>query len=71
MLDRGYVRTRSEHPVRLICVEIQAYCGTIVSMLILISTGQKPNRAIEQKVWYSLIGLAGLKELEAFIKIGK
>ena len=30
-------------------------------------TGAKPNRAMEQMVWYELIGLASLKELEAFI----
>ena len=49
-------------------VEIQAYCGMIVCMLILIYTGEKPNRAMYQMVWYYLIGLASLKELEAFIK---
>ena len=49
-------------------VEIQAYCGMIVCMLILIYTGEKPNRAMEQMVWYYLIGLASLKELEGFIK---
>jgi hypothetical protein len=49
-------------------VEIQAYCGMIACMLILIYTGEKPNRAMEQMVWYYLIGLASLKELEAFIK---
>ena len=38
------------------------YCS-----LILIYTGEKPNRAMYQMVWYSLIGLASLKELEAFI----
>ena len=36
--------------------------------LILISTGEKPNRAMHQMAWYSLIGLASLEELEAFIK---
>jgi len=40
-------------------VEIQAYCGMIVCMLILISTGEKPNRAMEQMVWYYLIGQWG------------
>ena len=49
-------------------VEIQAYCAMIVCMLILISTGEKPNRAMYQMVWYYLIGLASLKELEAFIR---
>ena len=48
-------------------VEIQAYCGMIVCMLILLYTGEKPNRAMYQMVWYYLIGLASLKELEAFI----
>jgi len=52
-------------------VEIQAYCGMIVCMLILIYTGEKPNRAMYQMVWYYLIGLASLKELEAFIKSRK
>ena len=37
-------------------------------MLILIDTGEKPNRAMEQMVWYEFIGLASLKELEVFIK---
>ena len=49
-------------------VEIQAYCGMIVCMLILIDTGEQPNRAIYQIVWYYLLGLASLKELEDFIK---
>jgi hypothetical protein len=49
-------------------VEIQAYCAMIVCMLILLYTGEKPNRAMYQMVWYYLIGLASLKELEAFIK---
>ena len=40
----------------------------IVYMLILIYVGEKPNRAMEQMVWYYLIGLASLKEPEAFIK---
>jgi len=48
-------------------VEVQAYCAMIVCMLILIYTGEKPNRAMYQMVWYYLIGLASLKELEAFI----
>jgi len=48
-------------------VEIQAYCAMIVCMLILIYTGEKPNKAMHQMVWYYLIGLASLKELEAFI----
>ena len=48
-------------------VEIQAYCAMIVCMLILIYTGEKPNRAMYQMVWYYLIGLASLKELESFI----
>lgn len=49
-------------------VEVQAYCAMIVCMLILIYTGERPNRAMHQMVWYYLIGLASLKELEAFIK---
>ena len=36
--------------------------------LILTYTGEKPNRAMEQMVWYDLIGLASLKELEAFVR---
>jgi hypothetical protein len=52
-------------------VEIQAYCAMIVCMLILMYTGAKPNRAMYQMVWYYLIGLASLKELEAFIKTRK
>ena len=48
-------------------VEIQAYCAMIVCMLILIYTGEKPNRAMHQMVWYYLMGVASLKELEAFI----
>jgi hypothetical protein len=49
-------------------VEIQAYCAMIVCMLILIYTGEKPNRAMHNMVWYHLIDLASRKELEAFIK---
>jgi IS4 transposase len=49
-------------------VEIQSYCAMIVCMLILLYTGEKPNRAMHQMVWYYLIGLASLKELEAFIR---
>jgi hypothetical protein len=52
-------------------VEIQAYCAMIVCMLILIYTGEKPNRAMYQMVWYYLIGLASLKELEDFIRSRK
>ena len=52
-------------------VEIQAYCAMIVCMLILIYTGEKPNRAMYQMVWYYLVGLASLKELEAFIRSRK
>jgi len=48
-------------------VEIQAYYAMIVCMLILIYTGERPNRAMYQMVWYYLIGRASLKELEAFI----
>ena len=48
-------------------VEIQASCAMIVCMLILIYTGEKPKREMVQMVWYELIGLASLKELEAFI----
>ncbi len=40
-------------------VEIQASWAMIVCMLILISIGERPNRAMEQMVWYYLIGLAG------------
>ena len=40
-------------------VEIQASCAMIVCMLILIYTGEKPNRAMEQMVWYYLIGTGG------------
>ena len=76
-------RTLPDHPMRSLLgcghlfsdkhngVEIQAYCAMIVCMLILIYTGEKPNRAMYQMVWYSLIGLASLKELEAFIKTRK
>lgn len=39
-----------------------------VCMLILVDTGKKPNRAMEQMVWYELIGLDSLKELESFIR---
>lgn len=39
----------------------------IVCMPFLIYTGEKPNRAMHQMVWYYLIGLASLKELDAFI----
>ena len=37
-------------------------------MLILIDTGEKPNRAMYQMVWCYLIGRASLEELEAFIR---
>jgi hypothetical protein len=37
-------------------VEIRAYCAMIVCMLIPIYTGEKPNRAMEQMVWYYRIG---------------
>lgn len=43
----------------------------IVCMLIPIYTGEKPNRPMYQMVWYELIGLASLKELESFIKSRK
>jgi hypothetical protein len=49
-------------------VEIQACCGMIVCMPILIDTGERPNQAIEQMVWYYLIGLASLMEREAFVQ---
>jgi len=49
-------------------VEIQASFAMIVCMLILPYTGEKPHRAMHQMVWYELIGLASLKELEAFIQ---
>jgi len=45
-------------PAALIA-EIQAYCAMIVCMLILIYTGEKPNRAMYQMVWYYLIGTWG------------
>ena len=31
----------------------------IVCMLILIDTGEKQNRAMDQMIWYELIGLVG------------
>lgn len=40
----------------------------IVCLLILIDMGEQPNRAMEQMVWYELIGLASLKELGALIR---
>jgi hypothetical protein len=49
-------------------VEIQASYAMIVCMLILLYTGEKPNRAMHQMVWYEFTGLASLKELEAFIR---
>ena len=61
------VTNRLDLPAELIA-EIQAYCAMIVCMLILIYTGEKPNRAMYQMVWYYLVGLASLKELEAFIR---
>lgn len=48
-------------------VEIQAYCGMIVCLLILLYTGQKPNKALFQMAYFYIIGLASLKELEAFV----
>jgi IS4 transposase len=48
-------------------VEIQAYCAMIVCLLILLSTGEKPNKAMFQMAYYYVIGLASLSELEAFI----
>jgi len=42
--------------------------GVIVGTLIVIDTGEKPNRAMDQMVRHELIGLASLKELEAFIR---
>ena len=42
-------------------VEVQAYCAMIVCLLILIYTGEKPNRAMEKMVWYFLIGLASTR----------
>ena len=41
---------------------------SVLRMLILIYTGEKPNGAMEQIVWYEFIGLASLEELEVFIK---
>ncbi len=52
------VTNRLDLPAELIA-EIQAYCGTIVCMLILLYTGEKPNRAMYQMVWYELIGTRG------------
>ena len=49
-------------------VEIQASFAMIVCMLILIDTGERPNRAMVHMVWYYIIGLTSLKEIEAFIK---
>ena len=49
----------------------KASFAMIVCMLILLHAGEKPNRAMVQMVWYYLIGLASLKELEAFIKTRK
>ena len=43
----------------------------IVCMLILIFTGGKPDRAMYQMVWYYLVGLASLEELEASIRTRK
>ena len=49
-------------------VEIQASFAMIVCMLILIYTGEKPNRAMVQMVWYELIGKWGsLLRSRAFI----
>lgn len=48
-------------------VEIQAYCAMIVCLLILLYTGEKPNKAMFQMAYYYVIGLASLSELEAFI----
>jgi IS4 transposase len=48
-------------------VEIQAYCGMLVCLLILLYTGQKPNKAMFHMAYFFIIGLASLKELEAFV----
>ena len=40
-------------------VEIQASCGMIACKLILIYTGEKPNRAMKQMGWYGHIGTRG------------
>lgn len=48
-------------------IEIQAYCGMIVCLLILLYTGQKPNKAMFQMAYFYIIGLASLEELEAFV----
>ena len=40
-------------------VEIEASFAMIVCMLILIDTGEKPNRAMDQMIWHELIGLVG------------
>lgn len=61
------VTNRLDLPAELV-VEIQAYCAMIVCVLILLYTGEKPNRAMHNMVWYYLIDLASRKELEAFIK---
>jgi len=42
--------------------------GVIVGTRIMIDTGEKPNRAMEQMVWYERIRLASLNELEAFAR---
>jgi len=58
-------------------VEIQAYCAMIVCMLILIYTGEKPNRAMYQMVWYELIGLGqpqgarGLHSNTTIVRVGE
>ena len=49
-------------------VDIRASFAMSVCMLILIDTGEKLNRAMHQMVWYHLIGLASLEELEVFIE---
>jgi hypothetical protein len=48
-------------------VEIQAYCAMIACMLILIYTGQRPDKAMLQMVRLYLDGWASAEELEAFI----
>ena len=39
----------------------------LVCLLILLSTGQKPDKAMFQMASFFIIGLASLKELEAFV----
>jgi hypothetical protein len=42
-------------------------CGMLVCLLMLLSTGQTPNKAMFQVAFFFIFGLASLKELEAFV----